>query len=42
MNGGLTRIVVRWAVIEMDPALCPQLFRDVRNTGEQFIAGEGK
>ena len=39
LNGGSTGAVVRWAVTEIDPALCPQLHHACI-TNEQFIAGE--
>jgi len=41
LNGGLTGVVARWAVMEIAPALCPQLYRDVRSTGEKLMAGGG-
>jgi len=40
LNGGLTGVVTRWAVIEIPPALRPQLYC-VRNTNEQLMAREG-
>ena len=40
LNGGLTGVVTRWAVIETPPALCPQLYC-VCNTNEQLTAREG-
>ena len=38
LNGGLTGVVTRWAVIEIPPALCPQLYC-VCNTNEQLVRG---
>jgi len=38
LNGGLTGVVARWAVIEMPPALCPQLYC-VCNNDERPMAG---
>jgi hypothetical protein len=38
LNGGLIGVVARWAVIEMDPALWPQL-RCMYNTNEQLMSG---
>ena len=40
LNGGLMGVVARWAVIEMPPALCPQLYC-VCNTNERPTAGGG-
>jgi len=41
LNGGLTGVVTRWAVIEIPPALCPQLYC-VCNINEQVVAGPGR
>jgi len=40
LNGGLTGVVARWAVIEIAPELYPQLHH-ARNTDEQLIPGGG-
>jgi len=40
LNGGLTGVVTRWAVIEIPPALCPQLYC-VCNANEQSMARGG-
>ena len=38
LNGGLMGVMARWAIIEIAPALCPQLYH-VCNTNEQLMAG---
>ena len=40
LNGGSMGVTARWAVIEIPPALCPQLYY-VRNANEQLMAREG-
>ena len=40
LNGGLTGVVTRWAVIDIPPTLCPQLYC-VCNANEQLMARGG-